>query len=56
MSSEAARSRPPTPRVGLRSLLGGQPVGADIWGALAWCIALALVAYYVAMRAYKRVP
>ena len=40
----------------LRSLLGGQPVGVDIWAALAWCVAVVLVAYYLAMRAYKRVP
>jgi len=40
----------------LRSLLNGQPVGADIWTALAWCTGITIVAYYFPMRAYKRVP
>jgi ABC-2 type transport system permease protein len=40
----------------LRSLLGGRPAGTDIWTALAWCIAIAVIAYFFAMRAYKRVP
>ena len=39
-----------------RNLLAGQPVGTDIWTALAWCTALGIIAYYFAMRAYKRVP
>lgn len=38
----------------IRALLSGQPVGHDIWVALGWCIAIALVAYIFAMRAYKR--
>ncbi|WP_246240827.1 ABC transporter ATP-binding protein/permease [Anaerocolumna sedimenticola] len=37
-----------------RSLLTGQPVGNDIWIALVWCLGIAIVAYLVAMRAYKR--
>jgi ABC-2 type transport system permease protein len=40
----------------LRSLLGGRPVGTDIWTALAWCVGVAIVAYVFAVRAYKRVP
>ena len=40
----------------IRSLLSGQPVGTDIWTALAWCVGIAIVAYFFAMRAYKRVP
>ena len=40
----------------LRSLLTGQPVGSDIWTALAWCVGLTIIAYFFAMRAYKRVP
>jgi ABC-2 type transport system permease protein len=40
----------------LRSLLGGQPVGNDIWTALAWCTGATILAYFFAMRAYKRVP
>ncbi|MFD0716334.1 ABC transporter permease [Paenibacillus sp. GCM10027626] len=38
----------------IRALLSGQPVGNDIWIALAWCIGIMLVAYIFAMRAYKR--
>ena len=40
----------------LRSLFDGQPVGADIWTALAWCVGIAAVAYLFAMRAYKKMP
>ncbi len=40
----------------IRSLLVGQPVGTDIWTALAWCTGIAILAYFFAMRAYKRVP
>jgi ABC-2 type transport system permease protein len=38
----------------IRSLLAGQPVSSDIWVALAWCLAIMLVAYVFAMRAYKK--
>jgi ABC-2 type transport system permease protein len=38
----------------IRALLYGQPVGNDIWFALAWCIGIMLVAYVFAMRAYKK--
>ncbi|MBB6673658.1 ABC transporter permease [Cohnella nanjingensis] len=38
----------------IRALLSGQPVGNDIWIALAWCVGITLVAYIFAMRAYKR--
>lgn len=37
----------------IRSLLSEQPVGSDIWDALAWCVGIMLVAYIFAMRAYK---
>ncbi|OMD79955.1 MULTISPECIES: ABC transporter permease [Paenibacillus] len=37
----------------VRSLLMGQPVGNDIWGAIIWCIAILVVAYLIAMRVYK---
>ena len=40
----------------LRSLLSGQPVGTDLWTALAWCTGITVLAYIFAMRAYKRVP
>ena len=38
----------------IRALLSGQPAGNDIWIALAWCVAILLVAYFFAMRAYKK--
>jgi ABC-2 type transport system permease protein len=38
----------------LRSLLGEQPVGNDVWIALAWCVGLLVLAYALAMRAYRR--
>ncbi len=37
----------------LRALLSSQPVGNQIWVALAWCIGIMVVAYFFAMRAYK---
>ncbi|WP_337100166.1 ABC transporter permease [Paenibacillus sp. YIM B09110] len=37
----------------IRALLSDQPVGNDIWIALAWCVGILLVAYFFAMRAYK---
>lgn len=38
----------------IRALLSNQPVGQDIWIALAWCIGITLVAYVFAMRIYKK--
>ena len=38
----------------IRALLLGQPLGNDIWIALAWCVGIMLVAYVFAMRTYKR--
>ncbi|MFD2615097.1 ABC transporter permease [Paenibacillus gansuensis] len=38
----------------IRALLSGQPVGSDVWTALAWCAAILVVAYYFAMRVYKK--
>ncbi len=38
----------------IRSLLAGQPVGNDIWVALAWCVGIMIVTYLFAMRAYNR--
>jgi ABC-2 type transport system permease protein len=38
----------------IRALLSAQPVGNDIWIALAWCVGIMLVAYIFAMRAYKK--
>ena len=38
----------------IRALLSHQPVGNDIWTALAWCVGILIVAYLFAMRIYKR--
>jgi ABC-2 type transport system permease protein len=38
----------------IRALLSGQPVGNDIWIALAWCVGIMVVAYFFAMRVYRR--
>ena len=38
----------------LRNLLAGQPVGSDIWVALAWCVGILVIAYAVATAAYRR--
>lgn len=50
-----AENQPTTSIVeSIRALLSGQPVGSDIWVALAWCLGIMLVAYFFAMRAYRR--
>jgi ABC-2 type transport system permease protein len=50
-----AENQPVTPIVeAIRNLLANQPVGYDIWVALAWCIAIIVVAYIFAMRIYKK--
>ncbi|WP_029146428.1 ABC transporter permease [Microbacterium luticocti] len=38
----------------IRALLSGQPVGSDIWIALAWCVGILVVAYAGAMAIYRR--
>lgn len=38
----------------IRALLSDQPVGHEIWVALAWCIGIMIVAYIFAMKAYKK--
>ncbi len=38
----------------VRSLLNSEPVGNDIWVALAWCVGIIIVAWFFAMRVYKR--
>jgi ABC-2 type transport system permease protein len=38
----------------LQSLLHARPVGNAIWVALAWCAGVTIIAYYFAMRAYRR--
>jgi ABC-2 type transport system permease protein len=38
----------------LRSIFAGQPVGNDIWIALAWCVGILIVAYIGAMAIYRK--
>jgi ABC-2 type transport system permease protein len=38
----------------IRDLLTQQPVGGDIWIALAWCVGLLIVSYIAAMVIYRR--
>lgn len=38
----------------IRALLNSSPVGNELWIALSWCVAITIVAYVFAMRAYKK--
>ncbi|GAA4727507.1 multidrug efflux ABC transporter permease LieB [Pedococcus ginsenosidimutans] len=38
----------------IRRLFAEQPVGSDIWVALAWCVGVLVVAYLLAMATYRR--
>ncbi len=38
----------------IRDLFTQQPVGTDIWIALAWCVGILVVAYVFAMVTYRR--
>jgi ABC-2 type transport system permease protein len=38
----------------IRDLFTQQPVGSDIWVALAWCVGILVVGYVFAMRTYRR--
>ena len=38
----------------VRDLFTAQPVGTDIWIALAWCVGILIVAYVFAMITYRR--
>ena len=38
----------------IRELFAGQPLGSDLWVALAWCVGLLAVAYALAMSTYHR--
>ena len=50
-----AEHQPVTPIVEtIRALLFNQPVGKEIWVALAWCVGISFVAYILAMRVYKK--
>ncbi len=39
----------------IRSLLNASPVGNDLWIALAWCIGLTIIAYFFAVRTYRKI-
>ena len=38
----------------IRDLFAGQPVGSDLWIALAWCVGILVAAYSFAMVIYRR--
>ncbi|MDW5327005.1 ABC transporter permease [Plantactinospora sp. KLBMP9567] len=38
----------------IRDLFTQQPVGSDIWTALAWCVGILIVTYVFAMAIYRR--
>ncbi len=38
----------------IQALFAGQPVGNDIWVALAWCVGILVVAYVLAIAAYRK--
>jgi ABC-2 type transport system permease protein len=38
----------------IRDIFAQQPVGADIWNAVAWCLGILTVAYFFAMAIYRR--
>ena len=38
----------------IQDLFAQQPVGSDIWVALAWCVGILVIAYVFAMAAYRR--
>jgi ABC-2 type transport system permease protein len=38
----------------IRALFTQQPVGSDLWTALAWCVGILVVAYALAMATYRR--
>lgn len=50
-----AEHQPVTPIIDtVRDLFAGQPLGNELWIALAWCTALLVVAYAAAMAVYRR--
>lgn len=50
-----AENQPVTPIVEtLRNLLNSEPVGSKVWVALAWCVGMMFVAWFFAVRVYKR--
>jgi ABC-2 type transport system permease protein len=50
-----AENQPVTPIVNsIRALFAQEPVGDDIWVALAWCVGILIAAYGVSMVVYRR--
>ena len=50
-----AKNQPFTPIVEtLRALLTGTPAGNNIWVTLAWCLGILVIAWFLAIRVYKR--
>ena len=50
-----AEHQPVTPIVdAIRALLAQQPIGTQIWTALAWCAGVLVIAYLVATATYRR--
>jgi ABC-2 type transport system permease protein len=50
-----AENQPVTPIVNtIRDIFSGQPIGTDIWVALAWCVGILVAAYLAAMAIYRR--
>ena len=50
-----AENQPVTPIVNtIRALFAQQPVGNEIWIALAWCVGILIVAYFAATAIYRR--
>jgi ABC-2 type transport system permease protein len=50
-----AENQPVIPIVNaIRALLNNQPVGNDIWIAVAWCAGIMFVAYNFAMWVYTK--
>ncbi len=38
----------------IRNLLNSEPIGNDIWLAIAWCVGIMVIAYLFAIKAYKQ--
>ncbi len=50
-----AEHQPVTPIVdSIRALLAGQPVGSELWIAVAWCVGILVAAFAGAMAIYRR--
>ncbi|HEX2969163.1 MAG TPA: ABC transporter permease [Bacteroidales bacterium] len=50
-----AENQPVTPIIdAIRALMSGQPVGNNLWTALGWCAILMVMAYFLALRVYRR--